>query len=125
MVIDTNIFIEHLRAKDKSSTTLQKIPEIGEIYISVITIFELFLGAINPGKVSDITILTSGLKTLDLTDDIARLSAEIHLHLKRNNQIIDYRDIFIASSCIYHNLPLLTHNKRDFSRIPNLKLVEL
>lgn len=44
MVADTGIFIEHLRAKDKLSTTLYKISESGEIYISAVTMYETLYG---------------------------------------------------------------------------------
>lgn len=45
MVADTGIFIEHLRAKDKLSTTLYKISENQDRYISAVTMYELYMGA--------------------------------------------------------------------------------
>ncbi len=43
MVADTVIFIEHLRAKDKLSTTLYEISEKTAIYISAVTVWALYL----------------------------------------------------------------------------------
>jgi len=44
MVVDTNIFIEYLRAKDKLNTVLLKLPDKIEMSISSITVYELFMG---------------------------------------------------------------------------------
>ena len=58
MVVDTSIFIEFLRAKDKAKTVLFQIPEIDHIYISSVTLYELLIGANTPEKINDIKILT-------------------------------------------------------------------
>jgi len=50
MVIDTSIVIEHLRAKDKSATTLFNLPEEEDLFISTVTLFELYSGATSPDK---------------------------------------------------------------------------
>ena len=46
LVVDTSIFIDYLRAKDKKNTELFKIPNTETIYISTITLYELYMGAI-------------------------------------------------------------------------------
>jgi tRNA(fMet)-specific endonuclease VapC len=45
MVVDTSIFIEFLRAKDKTKTALYLIPDDAQIYISSVTLYELLMGA--------------------------------------------------------------------------------
>ncbi|MFK7924930.1 MAG: PIN domain-containing protein [Bacteroidia bacterium] len=45
MVIDTSVFIEFLRAKDKKRTSLYNLPENTALYISSVTVFELYAGA--------------------------------------------------------------------------------
>jgi len=51
MVIDTNIFIEHLRAKQKSTTKLVQLLNDGNrLFISSVTVYELYSGAITPKK---------------------------------------------------------------------------
>lgn len=52
MVVDTNIFIEYLRAKDKLNTILLKLPDNIEMSISSITVYELFMG-VNTEKKRD------------------------------------------------------------------------
>ncbi len=50
LVVDTSIFIDYLRAKDKKNTELFKIPNTETIYISTITLYELYMGAIDKQK---------------------------------------------------------------------------
>jgi tRNA(fMet)-specific endonuclease VapC len=37
--------------------------------------------------------------------------------------MIEFRDIFIAATCIVNELPLITLNKKHFKRIEELKLI--
>jgi len=43
LVIGTCIFIEYLRAKDKSKTTLYLIPDNLNLFISAVTVYELYM----------------------------------------------------------------------------------
>ncbi|MBN8569437.1 MAG: PIN domain-containing protein [Ignavibacteria bacterium] len=61
ILIDTNVLIEYLRSKDKSSTTLLKYISC-KLYISTITIFELYAGADTNEKQSDVTNLVKEMK---------------------------------------------------------------
>ncbi|RZF59786.1 type II toxin-antitoxin system VapC family toxin [Sphingobacterium corticibacterium] len=123
MVADTGIFIEHLRAKDKLSTTLYKIADGTEIYLSSVTLYELHMGAITPEKVKDVEIITESFVTLPFTDQIAQKAAEIYHVLRKRNQMIEFRDIFIAATCLVHDLSIVTLNKKHFKRIDNLKVL--
>ncbi|MFD1628594.1 type II toxin-antitoxin system VapC family toxin [Pseudopedobacter beijingensis] len=123
MVIDTSIFIDHLRAKDKHTTTLYLLPENPEIYISTVTLYELYMGATTKEKENDIKILTEDLIKLDFTKEIASKSAFLYHFLRKKNKMIEFRDIFIAATCIVNDLPLLTHNRKHFIRIEGLKLI--
>ena len=125
MVIDTGIFIDFLRAKDKSKTILFALRGDTEIYISSITVFELFAGATNTDKRRDLQILIGDLPTLSFSPEVAKLAAEIHQKLKRSNKLIEIRDLFIAATALKHNQPLLTKNIKHFSRIEQLTLVDL
>ena len=124
MVIDTGIFIEFLRAKDKDNTLLSNLPENGRIYISSITLYELYMGATAPEKRNDIELLTSDIPVLPFNRELAVVSGEIYQSLRKQNKMIEFRDIFIAATAIANNLPLLTLNEKHFSRVDNLSLVD-
>jgi predicted nucleic acid-binding protein len=123
MVVDTSIFIEFLRAKDKTKTALFLIPDTNHIYISAVTLYELLIGANTPEKVNDIKILTQDLPVLSFNEDVAIRAAQIYLMLRQQNKMIEFRDIFIAATCIVNNLPVKTLNLKHFERIDGIIIV--
>lgn len=122
MVVDTSIFIEFLRAKDKKKSELFALIDSTQIYISSVSLYELLMGATTEEKLSDIKLLTDDLPVLPFDENVSRKAAEIYHQLRLDNKMIEFRDIFIAASCIVYDFPLKTLNKRHFERIKELKL---
>jgi len=122
VVVDTSIFIDYLRAKDKRDTALFKIPDTHTLYVSSITLFELYMGATNKEKWEDVKMLTEDLVVLPFDDTVSIKAAEIFQNLRKINKLIEFRDIFIAATCIVHGLSVKTLNKSHFSRIKGLKV---
>lgn len=120
MVIETTVFIEHLRSKDKSKTTLAQIPSETSLAVSSITLFELFLGATTDQKKNDILQLTEDIIVLPFTEEIAQRAADVFQELKKKNQLIEFRDLFIASTALVYKLPIKTINKYHYERIEGL-----
>jgi len=63
------------------------------------------------------------LPVLPFDENVSLQAGEIYHFLRRTNKMIEFRDIFIAATCINYNLPLKTLNKKHFQRIKNLRLV--
>ena len=122
MVVDTSIFIEYLRAKDKKKSTLFAIPDATQLYISSVTMYELLMGATDENKQKDIKLLTEDLPVLPFNEGVSRKAAEIYHQLRLENNMIDFRDIFIAATCLVFELPLKTLNKKHFERIKGLSI---
>ncbi len=123
MVIDTNIFIDHLRSLEKTKTYLSKISN--EIHsISSISLFELYAGANTPRKKRDIKLLTDDLIIIPFDEQESEQAAKIYIQLKQENKLIEIRDIFIAATAITNGLSLLTLNIKHFERIKNLKIIK-
>lgn len=123
MVADTGIFIEFLRKTDKKNSTLYQLPNNTELLISAVTLYELLMGAKDVTKKQDVKILTDPLTTLSFSNAVAEKAGEIYHELRKSNQMIEFRDIFIASTAIVEGVPLLTLNKKHFKRIKGLTLV--
>lgn len=123
MVVDTSIVIEYIRTKDKLSTTLYKLTEQEILFISTVSLYELYIGANSKDKQNDVHLSTKKLIVLPFTYSISILAAQIFLQLKAKNQLIEFRDIFIAATCIKHNLPIKTLNRKHFERIEGLEIV--
>jgi tRNA(fMet)-specific endonuclease VapC len=122
MVIDTSVLIEHIRAKNKLETTLYQLSESSELFISSVSLYELYMGATTKEKEEDVKLLTEGIPILPFTDTVSIKAASIYHRLKLSNQLIEFRDIFIAATCIVNEMPIVTLNKKHFNRIEELKI---
>jgi tRNA(fMet)-specific endonuclease VapC len=122
MVIDTNLFIEFFRSKDKSKTTLALLNPETRIYISAISVFELFIGANTPERLSITEAILSGVEILNFDGEIAKLTGKIYDQLQRSGLKQDFRDVMIAATAIHHNFPVKTLNQKHFANIPGLVL---
>lgn len=122
MVVDTCIFIEFLRTKDKKATTLYSLSE-ENLCITSVTVYELLLGATSVSKKKDVVKIIEDLPVLSFTKNSAIIAGDIFHDLKRRNKLIEFRDIFIASICISNELPLKTLNNKHFNRIDGLNLI--
>ena len=82
------------------------------------------MGATTPQKWVDVKILTEDLPVLPFTREISERAAIIFQELRKENKIIEFRDIFIAATALEHEQPVLTRNKKHFTRVKGLKLRE-
>ncbi len=120
LVIDTSIFIEYLRAKNKKDTVLFSISDNLKLFISTVTLYELYMGATTEEKKLDVRLLTEGITILPFNEDVAQIAANIYHDLRTTNQMIEFRDIFIAATCLAYNFPLKTLNGKHFNRVKDL-----
>ena len=123
VVVDTSIFIDYLRSKDKINSDLYKIPGSKKIYISSVTLYELLMGATNDQKRNDVRLLTEDLIVLPFDEQVSIRASELYHELRKANKMIEFRDLFIAATCLTHNLPIMTTNKIHFQRIESLSIV--
>ncbi len=125
ILIDTSIIIEFLRKKEKQDTYLWKIKEKDfSCFISAITVFELYAGAITDRHKQDLEKLLRWIEIIPFTQEIAKRSAEIYKKLKAANQLIEFRDIFIGATALETELPLITLNEVHFNRIKGIKIYD-
>jgi tRNA(fMet)-specific endonuclease VapC len=123
MVIDTCIFIEHLRAKDRTTTILATLPTDEPVYLSVVTIFELYSGASTLEKKQDVIAVTEDLTVLPFDATVAAKAGDIYQALKKQNKLIGVADIMIAATCLTFDQSILTSNKKHFKLINDLKVL--
>jgi tRNA(fMet)-specific endonuclease VapC len=64
----------------------------------------------------------SRLQILDVDEAIAARYGVLKADLQRQGQVIADFDLLIAATALVHGLKLVTHNRRDFERIPGLVL---
>lgn len=123
VLADTSIVIDHLRKSNKSASALFKSIDEYELSISAVSIFELYAGATDERKKTDIANTVSAFETLPFTHDIAVKAGELYIALKKSNRIIEVKDIFIAATAIVYDIPVFTLNKKHFERLEGVSLV--
>ena len=123
ILIDTSIFIDHLRKQNKATSILYNTLDVWDIFTSAVVEFELYAGATDSQKRQDVEELLAWSVVLPMTSDVAQSAAAIYRQMKQVNQLIDVRDIFIAATAQVHNLPLMTLNQNHFSRVTGLQLL--
>lgn len=117
--LDTDVLISLFK---KDETTKKLLESLGEIIFATtsVNIFELWFGRKEQEGTSE---LIESLEIFNFDKTSAKISADILRVLKKQGQLLEFRDVFMASICIKNNLELLTLNKKHFNRLKKLGLI--
>jgi predicted nucleic acid-binding protein len=120
VVADTDIIIDFLRTNKGLLPKLRKLQEEGvlEIYISSITVMELFAGEMKSTQRKMLDELLVYFKVISFDDDIARFAGREKKGKKLQIQLSDF---IIGITSIYLQTTLATRNKEHFRGIPKIK----
>ena len=119
--LDTDICISIIKGYPEA----EKISDLigsGKLFVTSITVFELYLRKENLHEVND---FLDGIFILSFDGKCAVNASVIQKELKAKGAILEFRDLFIASTAIANNCILATFNKKHFSRIKDLKILNL
>ena len=120
ILIDTTIIIDYLRKENKRNSLLINIYEqYDRICISSITVFEVLARLNEKNKNATIQLL-KGFKIIPFSSIVAQKSANIYKTLRKQNQLIEIKDLFIAATAVVKQIPVITLNKKHFNRVDNL-----
>ena len=125
-MLDTNM-IAYARNR-RPACVLEKLMkhDPSEISISSITMAELEYGVFNSSKPSQnrtaLLMFLSGISILPFGSDASLEYGDIRHYLKINGIIIGGNDLLIAAHARALGIILVTHNTKEFSRVPNLIL---
>ncbi len=122
ILIDTDIVIDYLRSKQKSSTELIRLLEKHDIFLSSISEFELFLGARTQRHQTDLEMVFKEVEVMPFDFGCGRIAADIWRNRELTHQHIEIKDIFIASIAIHGGLRLRTFNEKHFKGIEMLQM---
>ena len=118
--LDTDVCIGIIKGEPRAEKVSDLIGS-GELFVASITIFELYL---RKEKLQEIGDFLDGILVLDFDKDCAMKASDIQKELKSKGNIIELRDIFIASVAVNNKCILATFNKKHFSKINNLELFD-
>ncbi len=125
VLVDTSVIIDYLRKQNKKSTAFWKLINDYECSISTITLFELYSGAKQDTQKKDVNILKSVLEIIAFDAFQAEQASAIFKTLKKENKLIEFRDIFIAACATSNKIPLATLNHKHFERIKDVKIITM
>ncbi len=99
-----------------------------EIAIPTIVLFELYVGIAKSNsptkRFQQLKAFSTKVVILPFDETTAITAAEIRAHLEKQGQTIGPLDVLIAATALVHGSVLITHNVREFSRVPDLKVVD-
>lgn len=101
----------------------------GKTAITFVTVAEMLAGAAHakwgPRRVSALETYFRSQLVLPPSPTVARVWGRVQGRCLRHGWPRQANDLWIAATCIAHDLPLLTLNVKDFDGISGLVLVEL
>ena len=125
-LLDTNIII-HIRQarRPEVSRRFSKL-EPGEAAISVVTYGELLFGTERSKEKASarraLDELVSLIPVLPLPVGAAEAYGRVRALLSSRGEMIGSNDLWIAAHAIASALTVVTHNDREFGRVPGLKM---
>ena len=125
-LLDTNICIYALKNKYSSLSRKLFCIHPDEIAISAITVSELEYGAAK-SKWGEQTRLRmhmflSAFTILSFSEQDAMIAGQIRAFLEQKGTIIGPYDILIAAQGVSRDLTVVTHNTKEFIRVPQIRL---
>ena len=121
-VIDSDVLINALRQDLMTTQILEGLGQQGQLAVSVITRLEIVIGCRDKVTLQRTERLLKAFVVLPVNESISQVVDELvtFYHLSNGMRIAD---ALIGATALYHGLPLLTKNQRDFRFIPGLKLL--
>ncbi|NEQ48113.1 MAG: type II toxin-antitoxin system VapC family toxin [Leptolyngbya sp. SIOISBB] len=125
LLIDTDIASFIFKGSDYADPYLPLLSD-QELALSFMTVAELFQWAIlrqwGDRRLSQLEQYLSNYLVIPVDQPLCRKWAEIRSNRQGTGRPISPQDAWIAATALRHDLPLVTHNIKDFVGISNLRL---
>jgi tRNA(fMet)-specific endonuclease VapC len=125
ILIDTDLLIE----LEKGDGAVEVLLGEEDRAISVITVSELLQGvlrargAVRARRQAFVEHLLAELQAIPITQQVARIHADIWSVLAERGEPIGAHDLWIAATAVAHGLALATRNDAQFRRVPGLRII--
>jgi tRNA(fMet)-specific endonuclease VapC len=126
LMLDTNICIYAMRKRPAALQRRLESFDPSEVAISCVVLAELWSGVMKSqlrlrSEAALLAFLTR-VTVLDWPTGAARIYGSIRAHLEHRGTPIGAEDMLIAAHALHEDLPLVTNNRAEFSRVPGLKV---
>lgn len=127
-LLDTNICVFLMKNKYSAATRKLLSSDPSEIAVSSVTLFELEYGAAKsqwPEKNrNNVKLFLAPFTIVPFDGNDAVAAGEIRCLLEKAGTPIGPYDLQIAAQGLARGYTVVTHNTGEFSRVPNLKVVD-
>ena len=126
-LLDTNTLIYYFKGEGNVADNLLRTPP-NNIHIPSIVIYELEVGiakSSSPHKrTQQLATLLSAVNVLPFGLEEAISAAQIRVSLEQDGKPIGPYDILIAATAMAQGATLVTHNRQEFERIDQLRIID-
>jgi tRNA(fMet)-specific endonuclease VapC len=127
-LLDTNTCIAYLNRSSQSICDYLLAYSPDEICVCDVVKYELYYGAYKSTRVKEnlenLQVFFSELISLPFDGVAAEICGKIRATLQAEGTPIGSYDFQIAAIAIANNLTLVTHNTKEFERVPGLSIVD-
>jgi predicted nucleic acid-binding protein len=113
-LLDSDIIIWHLRGRGGVTEMLRDLQRFGVPGCSVLSVLEVQLG-VKKGEEEKTNHFFRYLRVFDVNREVAGKAAQLIREYKGRGVTLDIPDAVIASTCILHDLILVTYNRKHYS----------
>jgi len=123
--LDTNTVVDFFRSNGRVAERLLATPPV-EVAIPSIVLYELEVGIERSGNVErrreQLRELVTRSTLLAFGAREAETSSRLRTELERRGEPIGPLDTLIAGTALAHGATLVTHNTKEFGRVPGLRV---
>lgn len=126
-ILDTDVLLDAMRGREDAIRFIDTLL-LGTqpVAVSAVTVVQLHEG-IARSRTRDreaerVRSALLGVVAYAFTHDIAARAGAIQGELFRRGRPVPYLDLIIAATALHHGEPVATRNRRDFGRVPGLRL---
>jgi len=126
-LLDTNVCVTYLRGRDARLIQNVQARQLGELRLCAVVLAELYYGAAmsNQPQANKAKVEVFVRRFVSVPFDAAAdRFGDIRAHLAKLGTAIGPYDLMIAATALVSGLTLVTHNTREFSRVPGLNLAD-
>lgn len=125
-LLATDTCSAHLKLKGPVNNRF--LQYIGGLYVSTITLGELYVWAMRltapQRRMEALQAMLADVVVLEVTAPVAEAYRRLQAHLLDIGRPAPGMDMMIAATALVHDLTLVTHNTQDFAEVPGLRLAD-
>jgi tRNA(fMet)-specific endonuclease VapC len=125
--IETSVIIDYLKGKEKAVAVIDSLDgELSSSYLCLAELYERVHRVTNKETLEKaVQTYFSSLTTIYGIDSIiAQTFGRLRAELKKKGTIIEDIDLFLAATCVAHDMEIVTFNKKHFEHVEELKIYQ-